>query len=128
MDLDTARYFSLATFRRDGRAVETPVWFATAAGTHYVFSAGNVGKVKRIRNSSKARVAACDVRGQLTGAWQDATARLVTDPNEVERAYVALRRKYGLMMFLTDVGATLTGRYKKRAMIAVDLVPAGSPS
>jgi PPOX class probable F420-dependent enzyme len=125
MELDAARYFNLATFRRDGRAVETPVWFATEGTTHYVFSAGNVGKVKRIRNSPSARVAACDVRGRLTGAWHDAKARLVTDPHEVARAYAVLRRKYGLSMWMLDVLAKLGGRYDKRAMIAVDLVPGG---
>jgi PPOX class probable F420-dependent enzyme len=127
MDLRAARYFNLATFRRDGRAVETPVWFATDGNTHYVFSAGNVGKVKRIRNSPRARVAACDVRGRLNGAWLDAKARLVTDPDEVARAYVVLRRKYGFSMWLLDVMAKIGGRYDKRAMIAVDLVP-GSAS
>ena len=122
MELDTARYFNLATFRRDGRAVETPVWFATEGATHYVFSAGNVGKVKRIRNSSRARVAPCDVRGKLEGAWRDAKARLVTDPGEIARAYVVLRRKYGFSMLLLDLMAKIGGRYDKRAMIAVDLV------
>jgi PPOX class probable F420-dependent enzyme len=127
MELDAARYFNLATFRRDGRAVETPVWFATDGATHYVFSAGNVGKVKRIRNSPNARVAPCDVRGRLTGAWQEARARLVTDPQEIARAYVALRRKYGLSMWITDVLAKIAGRYDKRAMIAVNLA-SGSTS
>jgi PPOX class probable F420-dependent enzyme len=121
MDLRTARYFNLATFRRDGRAVETPVWFATEGATHYVFSAGDAGKVKRLRRSSSARVAPCDVRGRVQGEWAEARARLVDDRDEIARAYVALRRKYGIAMYTLDALATITGRYKKRAMIAVEL-------
>ena len=44
-------YINLATFRKSGKAVETPIWFAHAEGSYYAFSAGNAGKVKRLRNS-----------------------------------------------------------------------------
>ena len=54
--LDRHRYLSLATFRRDGGAVPTPVWFAEVDGLLYVFTAGDAGKVKRLRHSSRARV------------------------------------------------------------------------
>jgi PPOX class probable F420-dependent enzyme len=121
VSLADARYFNLATFRRDGREVATPVWFASADGACYVFSAGDAGKVKRIRAGSRARVAACDVRGRLLGEWHDASARLVTDPAEVQRAYRALRSKYGLAMAALDWLARLTGRYQKRQLIAVTL-------
>ena len=49
MQLATADYFNLATFRKNGNAVATPVWFAPHGDTFYVFSAGDAGKVKRIR-------------------------------------------------------------------------------
>ena len=94
---------------------------APAGATFYVFSAGDAGKVKRIRLTSKARVAACDVRGKLTGDWADAKARLVSDPVEIETAYTALRRKYGLRMAALDFLARLSGRYQRRQMIAVTL-------
>ena len=42
MQLADADYFSLATFRRNGNAVPTPVWFAPAGDTFYVFSAGQM--------------------------------------------------------------------------------------
>jgi PPOX class probable F420-dependent enzyme len=123
VQLATADYFKLATFRKNGNAVETPVWFAPHGDTFYVFSAGDAGKVKRIRVSGRARVAACDVRGKLTGEWSDAHARLVNDGAEIETAYVALRRKYGLRMATLDFFAKLSGRYQRRQMIAVNLAP-----
>lgn len=120
-ELETERYFSLATFRRSGVAVETPVWFAAADGRFYVFSDGQAGKVKRLRNSPRARVAACDMRGRVRGEWLDAEARVVRDAETVERAYATLRRKYGLQMAITDFFSRLTGRYSRRAMLEIEL-------
>jgi hypothetical protein len=42
--LDREGYISLATFRRSGREVATPVWFAARNGKLYVFSEGTAGK------------------------------------------------------------------------------------
>jgi uncharacterized protein len=121
VQLANAEYFSLTTFRKNGNVVETPVWFAPVADTFYVFSAGDAGKVKRLRASARARVAVCDLRGKLLGEWFEATARLVTDPDEIKRAYASLHRKYGLRMAIGDFFAKLTGRYQRRQMIAVNV-------
>jgi len=123
VQLADADYFSLATFRRNGNAVPTPVWFAPAGDTFYVFSAANAGKVKRIRLTSRARVAACDVRGKLLGDWFDAQARLVSDATEIRTAYASLHRKYRLQMLIGDFFAKLSGRFNRRQFIAVTLAP-----
>ena len=118
-ELDRHRYVSLATFRRNGTAVATPVWFAAADGKLYVFTAGEAGKVKRLRQSSRARVAPCDSRGGLRGEWQDATARIVTDASVIVRAEAAVRRKYGWQSRMLDLFSRLSGRFKRRAWIEV---------
>ena len=120
-DLDRHRYRALATFRKSGAEVATPVWFAAVGGTLYVCSAGEAGKVKRLRQSSRARVAPSDARGRVQGAWQDATARLVTEPAAIERAHAALRAKYGWQVWLADVLSRLTGRIGRRAWIAIEV-------
>jgi PPOX class probable F420-dependent enzyme len=56
------KYVSLATYRRNGVEVKTPVWIADVSRLYYVFSAGDAGKVKRIRATPRVRLAACDVR------------------------------------------------------------------
>jgi PPOX class probable F420-dependent enzyme len=122
--LDRARYLNLATFRRSGVAVETPVWFAADEDRYYVFSAGNAGKVKRLRNSSRARVASCDMRGKVLGSWRDADAVLIREEETVRKAHRALRRKYGWQMILTDWLSRLTGRFAHRAYIAITLLQA----
>jgi uncharacterized protein len=119
VQLADAEYFNLATFRRNGIAVATPVWFALMDDTFYVFSAPDTGKIKRLRLSSRARVAACDIRGKVLGEWLDAKARLVAEPAEIDRAYAALRRKYGFRIAALDFFAKLTGRYHRRQFIAV---------
>ena len=119
--LDRHRYLSLATFRRDGTEVRTPVWFAAVGATLYVISAGDAGKVKRLRRSPRARVAPSDVRGRLRGPWRDATARLATDSSSIEGARAALRAKYGWQARLAEVLSRLTGRYDRRAFIAIEL-------
>jgi len=118
--LEGERYLSLATFRRDGRAVATPIWFAADTRVLYAFSAGEAGKIKRLRNSPRARIAACDARGRVRGEWRDARAYLVTDPAQRARADELLHAKYGWQMWLADTGSRLTGRYAKRAYLRIE--------
>jgi hypothetical protein len=118
-ELDRHRYVSLATFRRNGAEVATPVWFAAAGERLYVVTTAASGKVKRLRVSPRARLAPCDMRGRVGGAWQDATARVVTDAALIARGHAALRAKYGWQVWLADVMATLSGRVKHRAWIEI---------
>lgn len=120
MPLAEARYLNLATFRKNGAEVHTPVWFARDGDLYYLFSAGDAGKVKRLRNSSRARVAPCNVHGKVLGPWLEAEAMLLADPDR-ERAHQALRRKYGWQMALLDFLAGLSGRRQRRAYIALRL-------
>ena len=119
--LDRHRYLSLATFRRSGAEVRTPVWFAAADGRIYLFTAGDSGKVKRLRRSSRARIAPSDMRGHVSGEWQDVAARLVTEPRVIERAHAALRAKYGWQVRLGDLFSRLTGRIRRRAWIEIEV-------
>ena len=120
--LDRERYISLATFRRSGIAVETPVWFAGHGERFYVFSEARAGKVKRLRNSDRARVASCDVRGRVRGPWHEARAQRVSDPGLVSSAYDALRVKYGWQMRLADFFSRLAGRIDARAILEIEVL------
>lgn len=115
--LRDARYISFATYRKSGTEVATPVWCAHDDGAFYLFSASDAGKVKRLRNSSRARLAVCDIRGRLQGDWHDATAEILQDPDDAQRALALLRRKYGWQMWLADIGSRLSGRFHQRAYI-----------
>src|SRR5712664_4333465 len=112
---------TLSTFRRSGAEVATPVWFAAAGGKLYVFSAGDSGKVKRLRHSSRARIAPSDARGNVRAEWWDAQARVVTEPRVIERAHAAMRAKYGWQARVGDLFSRLTGRLPRRAWIEVQI-------
>ena len=117
------RYVSLATFRRDGREVRTPVWVAAEGERLYVFSEGQAGKVKRIRATRRVRLAGCDVRGRVHGDWVSGSGRIVSEPDVTARGYGALRRKYGWQMRVGDWMSKLSGRYGRRALLEIELEP-----
>jgi hypothetical protein len=119
-DLDREAYISLATFRRDGRAVLTPVWFARRGERLYVFTEGDAGKVKRLRNGPHARIAACNALGRLRGDWIEARGRVVGEASTERDAYSALHAKYGWQMKLVDFWSRLAGRFDKRAIVELE--------
>ena len=114
-------YMSFATRKKSGDFVATPVWFAPDGDSYYVFSAGNAGKVKRLRNYSESRIAPCTATGTLTGAAMDAKAFILESKAEQATALSALRRKYGWQMSIGDLFAKITGKMDKRAYIRVEL-------
>jgi hypothetical protein len=63
-------------------------------------------------------VAPCDARGNVQGAWADATARLVAAP---AAATGALRAKYGWQKKILDLFSTLSRRIDKRAWIEIEV-------
>lgn len=98
------------------------MWIAKVAGALLVFSAGDAGKVKRIRATSRVRLAACDVRGDVRRPWREARARILLHPTLIVEARKALRNKYGLVMRLIDLIANVTGRIHRRAYIEIERV------
>ena len=116
---DNEKYVNLSTQKKDGSFVNTPVWFAQdkEKNNFYIFSAGEAGKVKRIKNFSSARVAICDVRGNLRGEWIPAQAELVNQEETKIKAYKQLHKKYGLTIKVFDFFSKLFGKYEQRQLI-----------
>jgi PPOX class probable F420-dependent enzyme len=112
------KYISVETYRRNGQAVPTPVWFAEAGGRLYVYSLANAGKVKRIRHTPRVRVAPCDMRGNVTGEWVAGEARIL-GAAEASRAQTLLRQKYGVLKAIGDWYSKLTGRLRTYIEIRV---------
>ena len=100
------RYLSLTTYRRDGRAVATPVWFALDGTRILVWTDAASGKAKRVRANGRAAVAPCDVRGRTKRAPVDARAG-VLPASEFARANRILSAKYRLLKPLADLWMTL---------------------
>jgi len=116
---DKEKYVNLSTQKKDGSFVNTPVWFAQDGDKNdfYILSAGEAGKVKRIRNFSSVKVAICDVRGNLQGEWISALAELIHKEESKIKAYEQFNKKYGLTIKVFDFFSKLFGKYKKRQVI-----------
>lgn len=90
-----AQYVALTTYRRDGTAVTTPVWAAAEGTSLYLFSNATAGKVKRLRNSTRAAVAPCTATGAITGTQLPAEAfNLAND--QMPKVWKLLMKKYGI--------------------------------
>ena len=109
LDLDrlgAAQYLLLTTFRRDGRAVPTPLWVARDGDALVVWTPAGSGKVKRLRNRADVTVAPCTFRGEPTGPAVAGTAT-VLDPAASRTGKALIRRKYGVMGWLTMTGSRI---------------------
>lgn len=112
-------YLNLESYRKTGHPVTTPMWFAEDDGTLYVYSLANAGKVKRIRNNARVRVAPSDMRGKPKGEWVEAKARILDDRSAAQ-GHKLLTKKYGLMKRVGDLLSKL--RKRERVVIAIDFV------
>jgi len=128
---EAQKYLSLETYRRNGRAVQTPVWFALAPtpargggdAKIYVYTTADSGKAKRIRNNGAARIAPCDARGRVKGQWTDAHAEIVTG-QEAGLGMRLLNRKYVPWKQILDF-LTLFARHE-RVVLAIRAASRGA--
>jgi PPOX class probable F420-dependent enzyme len=89
------KYINLETYRRNGQAVRTTVWFVMDAGTIYIRTDMNSGKVKRIKNNPNIRITPSGARGQLKGKWIEGKIKMAGSL-ELEHANQLLEQKYGI--------------------------------
>lgn len=88
-------YAVLVTFRRTGEAMPSPVWFGLDdSGSAYVQTVHDAGKVKRLRNDSRALLAPSNARGRPTGPAIRAVGR-VLPTEEWGHAEATLAAAYG---------------------------------
>ena len=121
------KYLNLESFKKSGEGVRTPVWFAadpsasldSSAAKLYIYTNGNTGKVKRIRNNPCVRIAPCDARGRLRGEWVEARAEIVTR-EDAQRGMQLLNKKY--LPWKQLLGFFAMFRRRERAVLAIRAV------
>ena len=122
---DRSRYIALTTYRRDGRAVTTPVWAVAIKGKFYVVTTKSIGKAKRVRATGRVRFAACNMNGRrILGEWQEGTGRIVQNEARRSEALAALQRKYGWQLSLAMLVYRLRGLYRERVVLELTPSPA----
>lgn len=93
--LRASRYAQLRTYRRDGRPVDTPIWFHLD-GTTLVFRTKIGPKTKRIANDPRVELRVCDYKGRVPDAAPAVTGQaVVLSGGEAENANRQLRARYG---------------------------------
>jgi uncharacterized protein len=93
--LKSSRYAQLRTYRRDGRAVDTPIWFVLDGDT-LVFRTKVGPKTRRIAANPAVELWRCDHRGRYTdGAARVSGHATVLDGEAAEAADRMLHRRYG---------------------------------
>jgi uncharacterized protein len=69
---------NLETYRKNGQAVQTPVWLVVEGDVIYIRTDKNSGKIKRTRNNPHVRITPSSARGQPKGEWIDGEARIAS--------------------------------------------------
>jgi uncharacterized protein len=95
------RYLALETMRKNGNAVVTPVWFVAIEDQLFFSAPSHTGKVKRLRHTPQARIAPCDERGNLLGAWNLVQVEC-SDASQAVVADQLLRIRYGWQRRMLD--------------------------
>jgi PPOX class probable F420-dependent enzyme len=120
--LRETRYALVVTFRRDGTAVPTPVWFALLDDRRLLtHTEERTAKVRRIRHDPRARVFPCDPRGRPLGPGVEATGRILDAAEECQLAEAALDRRYGRTRRIYDKLMV-----EGSGMVYLELTPAAS--
>jgi uncharacterized protein len=121
-EVANAQYVLLTTFTKDGRPKPTPIWAAHDGDRLVVITQGKSWKVKRIRNTSRVTLAACDMRGNPKGEAVEATAT-VLDKSQTGAVYDAIGREYGLIGRVFNLFSKLRGGMQNN--VGLELRPAG---
>jgi PPOX class probable F420-dependent enzyme len=111
---------SLTSFRRDGRAVATPVSIAVDADRAYVRTYESSGKFKRIRRDPHVEIAPSTLSGKPTGPAIAATARVLSG-HQARWARELIERKHPwLHRLLVPAAHRVTGK----RTVYLELTPA----
>jgi len=119
--LASHEFIVLTTYRKNGTAMPTTVWFAYDQGKVYITTGSEAGKIKRIRNNGRVQMIPSDRIGNLLGEPEvQGLAREATH-DEHAHARTLLAQKYG-EMFERIVSSVRSDNFE-RTYIIVEPVP-----
>ena len=95
------KYVSVATFRKTGATVATPILIVALDGGRVgLLTSSASGKIKRLRNNPRLTLQPSDVRGRVIAGTTPVTGtvELVTSGADFETITSRVKAKYGLMV------------------------------
>ncbi len=113
------KHIVLETYRKTGEGVRTPVWFVQGNETIYVRTGQNSGKMKRLRNNGRLKLAISNARGTPGGSWTEGKHWILKE-SERGRIIDQMREKYGLTWKLVG----LLQRFGKNNFTIIAITPA----
>lgn len=119
-DLDSAKYVSFTTYKKDGKPVSLPVWVVPFEGGYAFTTDHDAFKVKRVRRDPRATLAVCTIKGHVA---PDATVHVgtavVLDSPDSHRVATLVRKKYRVM-YLAIIAQSAMRRLFGKASHAAD--------
>jgi PPOX class probable F420-dependent enzyme len=112
---------NLRSFRKDGTPVDTPLWVTADGGRFGSYTDDRSFKAKRVVRNPVVEIAACDVFGRCSTAWYPAKCRVVEAPEERQRIFRNIEKKYGIHWKMSLWGSLLTGRIKHRVVLEFEV-------
>ncbi len=111
------KYINLETYRKNGQAVTTPVWFVVSDRIIYITTTSSTGKVKRLNHNKTVRIVPSNFKGESKGEWIDGTAFFANE-SESEKAIILRKKKYG---FLVNLVSMFTSRKGNPIVIGIKI-------
>jgi PPOX class probable F420-dependent enzyme len=117
--LGDEKFVSLTTFKKDGTAVETPMWIGRDGDHLFFWTPVESWKAKRAKNNPRVALVPCSRGGKVReGATPvDGVAEVITDPATVERLAGVIRRKYGAEFVIVTFIERIVARGKKPRLV-----------
>jgi PPOX class probable F420-dependent enzyme len=117
-DISGSRYLLLTTFTKDGRPKSTPIWAAPDGDRLLVITEEKSWKVRRIRNTARVTVAACDMRGNPKSEAVEASATIL-DKTQTDTVYRAIGQRYGIVGKVFNLVSKLRGGRERNVGLAI---------
>jgi uncharacterized protein len=112
------RFLSVTSFKRDGTAVATPVWFVSDDRRLFAFTDLHSPKVRRIRRNPHVVIASCRPDGRLRTEPVPARAEVLTATAELERVRELLTERFKISYRVVMLVYRLVRRLRGRSSTA----------
>ena len=112
-----SRYLNLETYRKNGQAVKTPVWFVVADEIIFIITTPNTGKVKRLHHNKTVRIVSSNFKGEPKGEWIEGIGYFANE-SESKQAIKFRKEKYG---FLVNLVSLFTSRKGNPIVIGIKI-------
>jgi PPOX class probable F420-dependent enzyme len=99
--LETGKYINILTYKKNGDAVSTPVWFISKDNKIYIRTSNQSGKFKRLKNNNNVSYALCNIRGKIKGEWHSGVAKIEPDLNKI--IFFKITEKYGIFAQIMNI-------------------------